>query len=301
MVEYQGSQAMHCEQPQVDHKEQQLQSLRDNAVKCLTIVLVSDLDYITDLVHVLMYNTSVKHLALVSAARQDYDAYPTNDAEWVLLLKGFQSRALGERIESLLLQDQDVPFCMIPNALWQFRSLRSLVICKSACDSWEEDHWQVFSIAIRAHSSLQKLKMEQTSNGNAMGAPIDTLALAVATSLTLREYIHVGPRDPLSKSCTQHQQLSVDSMAALVRSTTLHNLTYHRSGLYSTKSSIGLIDALKMTTLLQLSISGNKIDFAAHGVQVCVAALIPDCFPILSTSWLLTSVCITLVNRRTRR
>lgn len=264
-----------CEQRKLieeERKDQQLQDLTDDAVKFLKFTMISDPGYTTDLVHVLMCNSSVKHLALLSDARQDCDESPTTDAEWVLLLRAFQSPATGKRLKSLFIQDRDAPFYVIPTALWQFQNLQSLDI-KSQCDWWEEEHWEAFSSAISAHPSLITLKMEQTMNPYIQGSSIDNLVSALATLSTLREFIQVGPRDLDDYNSKWQPKLRVASLTACLRSTSLEKLSYRRSGLRAKKADVGLMNALRTSTLLELSLSGNGIDqitlhWIAHGVLV---------------------------------
>jgi hypothetical protein len=253
-------------------KESTLDDLRGGGhMQTVRIKMLSDPAYTVELVHLLHGNKRIQCLYLATDyQRAKAGDVPMEAAEWMLLMAAF--RNLAQRIRTLTVDSKDTLFVAIPTLMWNFRHLRTLSLQNSTCSAepWSHTHWNLLSAALQSHPTLQSVRMKHIRTSiphddsgrryHNTWARNDSVAVALSSARNLKVYQQEG-LDMFSGPHSHSQpKLSLAAFGALLLSGSLHRLNYTYSGFdYSPVDSRDLYEALKTSSVVQLSLRGNRL------------------------------------------
>ena len=254
--------------------EEQLDSLRANCTKTLTLRAVSEPVYHEEICHCLFPNTSVTGLLFqTDPKRIEYDGRQMQEVDWLRLLVAL--RCKQEDIHRLKFAGREIPFFTMPTMLWQFRSLTHLQLESIDGFQWTEQHWCVMSTALCGLPQLASFAMTLSPDNMKNHASNDVLVTTLAATVpSLKEYIQSGPsRNKVSCRVPTQPMLSIAALTKLIQSPSLEKLEYSRVPFYSLAQASVLPASMQCTNIIELSLPCTRIDgetacFILEGIMV---------------------------------
>jgi hypothetical protein len=173
-----------------ERKSNLLQQLRSGSAKELTLPVApsSDVEFHSELCHLLCTNTSVSKLR-IRKQQTASSATEMTERDWALLLPAFPQ--IAERIKRLHVSSYE-PIFLVPTLLWNFRKLQHLVL--DGITELKGVELESLASALRQHPSLQSfvLRQHELSDPRRGISSYDVVIKALVTAPKLTKFCQEG-------------------------------------------------------------------------------------------------------------